>query len=51
MTTEEKIMRALEEVKQAGHGEVEVKVADHKIVSWKYEAQFQLTKQERGKHA
>jgi len=42
MTVEEAIMKALEEVKKAGFGTVEVKVADHKIVSWSYHPQFQL---------
>jgi len=49
MTEEKLIQEALKNVKDAGFGEVIIKVQDHKIVNIKYEAQRGLTKQERGK--
>jgi len=45
----ELIKEALKNVKDAGFGEVVIKVADHKVVNIKYEAQRGLSKQERGK--
>ena len=44
----ELIQEALKNVKEAGFGEVVIKVTDHKVVNIKYEAQRGLSKQERG---
>ncbi len=45
----ELVLRDLEHLLQAGHGELVVKVADHKVVDVKYDVHRIISKEDRSK--